>query len=246
MTDPHSVVTRHLDWEGFFNARDLGGLRARNGLTTRWGAVVRSEAPDRLTPAGWAALRDHGIRTIIDLRNPDECHAGIRHYPNEITRIHVPLDDVGDTDLWRYISDSELDGTPLYFLPFMQRKPERCAAAIAAVANAEPGGVLIHCAAGRDRTGLVTLMLLAIAGVRADDIATDYELSAERLPAAFAALGVPDDGPIIREILARKNITVRQAVHTILEAIEVDSHLLTAGLSKQELATVRARLLAAE
>jgi len=66
------TAQRHLDWEGCLNVRDLGGLPAAGGRVTRWGAVVRSGDPARLTPAGWAALRGHGIRTIVDLRNDDE------------------------------------------------------------------------------------------------------------------------------------------------------------------------------
>jgi hypothetical protein len=64
-------VERHLDWEGCRNARDLGGLPAAGGRRTRWGAVVRSDDPARLTAAGWAALRGHGIRTIVDVRNDE-------------------------------------------------------------------------------------------------------------------------------------------------------------------------------
>jgi protein-tyrosine phosphatase len=63
------IVTRHLDWEGLFNARDLVGLAAADGRTTRRGALVRSENLDRLAPAGWQRLREHGVRSVVDLRN---------------------------------------------------------------------------------------------------------------------------------------------------------------------------------
>jgi hypothetical protein len=60
---------RHLDWDGCHNVRDFGGLRAAHGRETRSGAVVRGDSVDRLTATGWSALLEHGIRTIIDLRN---------------------------------------------------------------------------------------------------------------------------------------------------------------------------------
>src|SRR5207244_3563890 len=71
-----AVVTRtaerHLQWEGCFNVRDLGGFPTRSGGTTAWGAVVRSDSPAALTAAGWDALRAHGIRTVVDLRDQTE------------------------------------------------------------------------------------------------------------------------------------------------------------------------------
>jgi len=66
------MVERHLVWDGCFNVRDLGGHRTGDGRTTHFGAVVRSDAPDRLSDAGWAALESHGVRTIVDLRDPSE------------------------------------------------------------------------------------------------------------------------------------------------------------------------------
>ena len=59
---------RVLYWDGCTNARDLGGLGTSDGRMTRWGAVVRSDTPARLTATGWSALYAYGIRTIITLR----------------------------------------------------------------------------------------------------------------------------------------------------------------------------------
>src|SRR6185295_17838171 len=69
--EPMTAPFRHLDWEGVFNARDLGGLPTVDGGTTRSGALVRSDSPIRLTEAGWRSLHAYGIETIVDLRDPD-------------------------------------------------------------------------------------------------------------------------------------------------------------------------------
>lgn len=60
---------RHLNWDGCFNIRDLGGLRAAGGARTRFGTIVRADEVTRLTAAGWAALYEYGIRTRVDLRD---------------------------------------------------------------------------------------------------------------------------------------------------------------------------------
>lgn len=236
------TVDRHLTWDGCYNVRDLGGLRTATGGQTRWRSVVRADAPDGLTAAGWAALAGYGIRTIIDLRNEDERKPDIAPRPADVSTVHLPLDGVEDTEFWDYWGKG-LQGTPLYYRPFLDRFPHRVGQVIAAIAHAQPGGVLVHCAIGRDRTGLLTLLLLALAGVAPEDIATDHALSTERLRPAFAAMGTPDQGPVIEELLTRENTTAREAILSTLASLDVEAYLRSAGRNDDELAAVRARLL---
>ena len=220
--------------------RDLGGLRTHAGRTTRWGAVVRSDDLDRLTDAGWSALEGYGVRTIVDLRNDEE--RTLR--PRTVTTVPVPLDDSDDTDFWEACWADELDGSPLYYLPFLDRKPERCAAAVAAIAQADPGAVVFHCGAGRDRTGLVSVLLLALAGVVPEDIVADYELSNVRLRRFWAVHGTEDQSAVIADILRRKNTSARELLLELLASLDVEAYLRSGGLGDDDLAAVRARLLA--
>lgn len=171
---------RHLSWDGCFNARDLGGLPAGSGAT-RWGAVVRADALDGLTSAGWAALAAHGVRTIIDLRNDDE--------------------------------------------------------------RARPGGVVVHCVGGRDRTGQIAMLLLALAGVPPAEIARDYALSAGRLGARYGALGVEDQGPGLATFLAARGTTAATVIVETLGALDVEARLRAGGLTAGEVAALRRRLV---
>ncbi|MDP9411936.1 MAG: tyrosine-protein phosphatase [Actinomycetota bacterium] len=237
------MFDRNLDWDGCFNVRDLGGLPAVEGRRTRWGAVVRADNLNHLTTAGWSALKTHGIRTIVDLRNDEEFESDAEPRPDGLTTVRVQLDDIADTELWRYLWDEELDGTPLYYLPFLDRKPERCAAAIAAVARAEPGGVVIHCGIGRDRTGLVALLLLALAGVAPDQIASDYELSNDRLRRRWAKLGADDQGAWAEARLRRANTSAHATILGIRASLDVGDRLLEGGLAEDDLTTIRTRLL---
>ncbi len=237
------TVDRRLHWDGCFNVRDLGGLGTADGRSIRWGAVVRSDSVHRLTGAGWDALWAHGVRTIVDLRNGNEIGADAAPRPLGLTTAHVPLDDATDTEFWDYCRANDLDGSPLYFRPFLDRKPDRCAAVIATIAHARPGGVVVHCGVGRDRTGLITMLLLALAGVPPDEIAADYELSSGCLTPLYAALGVDDQGPRIRDILVRKATSARDSIRATLSTFDVDAYLRSAGLGNDDLTAVRARLL---
>jgi protein-tyrosine phosphatase len=206
---------------------------------------VRADDLTRLTEAGWSALQAHGIRTIVDLRNDHEVHAApdLERRPAGPASVHVPLDDVADTEFWEHCRRDDLDGSPLYYRPFLERKPERCAAAVATIARAEPGGVVFHCGGGRDRTGLISLLLLALVGVAPEDIVSDYELSNIRLRRLWAAHGEPDESREIEEILARKGTSARALLLDLLSSLDVAAYLRSGGLTDRDLAAIRERLL---
>jgi hypothetical protein len=235
---------RHLDWQGCYNMRDLGGLPTREGSWTARGGLVRGDAPDQLTDHGWSALHAYGIKTVIDLRHGQDHDLESRSRPSDLAIFGEPLDDVEDTEFWQRWGGG-LDCTPLYYRAFLDRFPTRIARVIAAVADAPTGGVLVHCASGRDRTGLITLLLLAIGSVPVEAIAADYALSAQRLEPAWQALGLDDQNSKIDALLARHGTTAQQAVLTTLDALDVSAYLHGAGVTTAQLRAVRVRLLGA-
>ncbi|SFW56711.1 tyrosine-protein phosphatase [Amycolatopsis australiensis] len=253
-------MTRAVAWDGFYNTRDLGGLPTRSGRTTRRGAFFRAADLRFVTGTGWAQALESGVRTVIDLRNPDEIRptadsptslAGSARFaaadaaitPPGIDRVEVPLDDIDDLGFWRYVNRERLNGTPLYYRVFLDRKAGRCAAVMEAIARSAPGGVLFHCGAGRDRTGLVALLLLALADVDAGAIAADYDLSAEAVKPLFAAMGAEDQGSAIAALLAERGTTTAAAVRDTLEGFDVERYLLDAGVAREDIAAIRRRLV---
>jgi protein-tyrosine phosphatase len=231
------VVDRRLDWDGCFNVRDLGGLPTADGRETRWGAVVRSEAPDLLTADGWSALYEHGIRTIIDLRSDDELTRDAERRA-DLHIVRRPLDAVEDAEFWDRGTAGGQFGTPLYYRPFLDHFPHRIVGVLGVIAQARLGGVLVHRAAGRHRTGLITLLLLALVGVAAEDIA-DYALSVSGLARLFTLL----EGPGIDAYLACAGTSAREVIISTLGSLDVDAYLRVAGLGNVDLAELRARLL---
>jgi hypothetical protein len=117
--------------------------------------------------------------------------------------VSLPLDGLDEDPAFgeRWASGPQF-ATPLYYRPHLERFPERSARVIAAIAAAEPGGVLVHCVGGRDRTGQIAMLLLALAGVAPEAIAADYELSSAGLTRRYEALGEEDQGPALEEYLA--------------------------------------------
>jgi protein tyrosine/serine phosphatase len=235
--------SRHLDWEGCFNVRDLGGLRIAGGRTIRWGAAVRADALDLLTEAGWKALWEHGVRTVIDLRNPDERREDAVPRPAGLETLRIPLDVSEDREFWQIWETGPQFGTPLYYRPHLERFPERNAAVVAAIADAAPGGVAFHCEGGRDRAGQVAILLLALLGVPPEKIAADYALSFERLPARYAARGEDDQGPLLRSFLRKRGTTAEALIVELLASLDIPAYLRSAGLAERQVAALRGRLL---
>ncbi|MEV0049095.1 tyrosine-protein phosphatase [Saccharopolyspora shandongensis] len=237
------MTERILDWEGMLNARDLGGLRAGEDRTTRWGAVVRSEDPAALTAAGWSALQQHGIRTIIDLTGDDEQEPDAAPRPPELTTVHLPLDDYSDTEFWDRWGGG-ISCTPLYYRAFLDRFPQRTAEVCGAIARAEPGGVLVHCGGGRDRTGLIVLVLLALVGAEPADIADDYALSHVRRAELCARVGLGDDTPKTEEIIGEHGTTAGSLIHEAVTSRDMAAYLRSSGLPDADVTALRDRLLA--
>jgi hypothetical protein len=224
------MKNRVLAWDGCVNVRDLGGLRTSDGRITRRGAMVRSDTPARLTAAGWSALHAHGIRTILTLRTDGmvEEELNVRTPFADIAVVQVAIEDIGDAAFVQQWVESNLWSTPLYYQDALQRWPARHAAAIAAIAQAQPGGVLFHCIRGHDRTGIIAMLLLAVAGVQPETIAEDYALSPDPQRDAF---------------LKNQGASSREVILAALASLDIETYLLAAGLSRLDLDTVRERLL---
>jgi protein tyrosine/serine phosphatase len=237
---------RLLAWEGCLNTRDLGGYRTADGRMTRWGAIVRSDSPATLTPAGREALRAYGIRTIVDLRLPSE----LTDEPNPF----AAPGDHGITYLHRsFINGSDASGPAATladaYIGGYQRHAATIGKIMSAIATAPAGGVLIHCHAGRDRTGTIAAFLLDLAGVPRATIGEDYALSTECLRSRdehFIAQGPGDRAEREREVAWAE--TRPEVMLTALAWLDqtyggVPAFLRHAGVTDEELKLLRDRLI---
>ena len=242
---------RELAWEGLLNVRDLGGHRTEDGGETQYGRVVRADSIRRLTHAGWQALLDYGVRTIIDLRTDQELEADPpADLPLEIQ--HISLFDEDPVVFMKVESVAEeapnaAVATREVYLIFLESFKHNVAATLRAVADAPEGGVVVHCMGGKDRTGLVTAFLLHIAGVDTEQIAADYALSEERLRPRHEEWFAAAETEAELERLRRIAQTPAEAIVGVFEELErrygsVEEYLRSGGLSDDDLARLRARL----
>jgi protein-tyrosine phosphatase len=227
---------RELSWDGCVNVRDLGGLGQ-----VRPGAVVRMEAPRRLTEAGWAAAWAHGVRTVVDLRDDGEREPDRAPRPEGITTVHVPLDPVGTAfyEHWKSIDNL---ASPLYYPAMLAEQPQPVITAVRAIATAAPGCVVFHCAGGKDRTGLLALVLLTLAAATPEQIIADYLLSYDRMKQRYDAMGAPDQLSAVTEMLASRGTTIGASLTSTIGSLTMPGFLLENGLSDTELAALHTRL----
>ncbi|WP_448626511.1 tyrosine-protein phosphatase [Geodermatophilus sp. URMC 64] len=209
-------IDRWLRLDGTTNTRDLGGLPTTDGGTTVPGRILRSDNLQTLSEADVARLVDElKVREVIDLRTsgeillegrgplravPDVVH---RHFGLIPERGHytdvfaVEEDDVPDLPagwqasvLPRQTAEGDEQESPAVrsYLGYLNDRGENVVAALRALAHGGPGAAVVHCAAGKDRTGVIVALSLAVAGVPHDEIVADYAMTAEIIDALVAKL----------------------------------------------------------
>jgi protein-tyrosine phosphatase len=242
---------RDLDWDGCLNVRDLGGHRTTDGGETRYGAVIRADSIRQLTDSGWAAAVDYGVKTVVDLRMDAELEADPpAELPVDV--VHMPFfqDNVevfAEVEAAAEAAPDYAAATREVYLVFLERWSANVGAAIAAVARAPDGGVVVHCMGGKDRTGLVTALLLQLAGVDKEQIAADYATSEERLRPRHDIWLAEAGTEAERERLRRITATPAESMIGVLDELErrygsVEAYLRAAGLSDEDLELARKRL----
>ena len=166
---------RRLNLRKLYNTRDLGGYPTRNGKVTKFGVFIRSALPTGLPEEDIQYLKDYGITASVDFRGAFE-----------LTKQQSSLTDV--FPYYRYPvseDDTPPDFTKIMSMEFnmvedykdMVERGKDWVRNVLELAAAEKGGLLFHCAGGKDRTGIMSCLLLSIAGVSREDIAADYHLT---------------------------------------------------------------------
>lgn len=237
VTTPH--VPRHLDWPGLANVRDLGGLPTHDGDAIRDGALIRADSLTRLEEPAVALVEQAGVSRIVDLRRPDESEE-VHPFAGHPAYVNLPVEDPADD---KAVGDTMLG----IYLALLDTRPDLFAVAVGAIADAPPGAVVVHCAAGKDRTGLVVAMALTLAGVAPELVAADYALTEARLAHLVDGYldALPDQSR--REVVREQSRVPASTMLAVLDHLEttyggVEAYLRAGGLTDAQLSALRSRL----
>jgi protein-tyrosine phosphatase len=187
---------RHVVLQGAFNFRDVGGLTAAGGRRVRRGLLFRSDSLSRLTSADLQKVQGLGLRTVVDLRTTRERASAPDRLPRgQATRcVHLPMRDptVPESRL-RMMAELVLRGPSTDLGALLRQHYDafafQCGASVGALLRLVADGsnlpLLVHCTAGKDRTGFTVAVVLRILGVAMEDVLADHLVTNELLRPAL-------------------------------------------------------------
>jgi protein-tyrosine phosphatase len=244
MTD----ILSQLPVEGTYNLRDVGGYRAGR-TTVRAGRLYRSDALHALTPRGRRAIAELGIRRVIDLRSDDEVVASPSRLDAETVIVHAPIFSGASQPVPSGGAQVTLAGV---YDHMIEQRGAQLTAAVRLISDSGDDAVLVHCTAGKDRTGLVIALALLAAGVDRDDVVADYAQTSANLagPWAAAMLEKMQDagatvGPDLEEIVTASPAELMAAVIARWDSEwgSARDYLRAHGMTEDDLTALTAALL---
>ncbi len=191
-----------IDLEGAVNVRDLGAMPTDDGGQTVVGRLLRGDNLQELSPSDVSRLvHDIGLTTVVDLRSsaelasegpaPLDAVPAVRHVHHPVVpEIGEATDVVAEALLLKKVQDRSRfpsDPTCGHYLGYLEDRPDQVLGAVRSIAHGQ-GAALVHCAAGKDRTGVVVALALTAAGVRRPVVVADYAATGERIEAILGRL----------------------------------------------------------
>lgn len=259
--------------EGAINFRDVGGLPLAGGGTTAAGVLYRSDALSALTPHGLDSLAGSGIEVIVDYRTPSEQQMAPDRLPagRAFTIVNMPLFEgaftgqaqeemqratrAGDSAAAARAVQEAMARLPTLgrlYTGMLQDGGAVFAETARRVAAAPDGsGTLVHCTAGKDRTGVAVALILSAVGAEPESVAADYRQSeanlagawADRMLGMIAGMGVPLSEDVVTLVTRAPKEAIAEALSWVAaQHGDAAGYLRSGGLLDAELELLRRRL----
>lgn len=224
------------------NVRDLGGHPTVDGAVTRKRSLLRADDLAQLSAEGLQALADYGLQTVLDLRWPQEIAAAPSPVPARLAQVRYVRVSLLTEDPEQWGALGGYCAKEQWKSAVLERLQPQLRVALATIAQAAPGPLLFHCVAGKDRTGVIAALLLALAEVLPEAIAADYAASSANLREAYLRRHPDEDPAAIIEAVR----CPPQAVYNMLDFLDraggIRAYLGAIGLTPEEIGSLRARL----
>ena len=237
--------------QGVDNVRDVGGLPLRDGGATRSGVLLRSGSLHHVTPGDVTHLvEEFGLTLVLDLRTPREID---RDGPTAVAAAGVetvPLTFIGASRDWLPETGDDTDPLLRNYLGYLADHPENVVTAVRRLAAEDAGPALVHCAAGKDRTGTLVALVLDAVGVERDAVVADYVRSSEQIEAMFRRWTTASGEPMPSAEELAPHHPRGEVMEAVLGRLDAEhggaaGWLRANGLDEASLGRLRARFTAA-
>lgn len=218
------------------NTRDLGGYNIGNGRATAFNKFLRSDLPKQLSEEDIDKLLSNNIKVIVDLRSKEEIKKSSCAFKNNKLFKYYNYSLYGDG----YVPKSKEQVAISYFEMLEEKYT---VAKIMKIFAKEQDGILYHCTAGKDRTGVISALLLLLSGVSKEDILIDYEISNLYLSKLLQEFSKKNK-EIDINIITPKKVYIEEFLHMFHEKYNsAENYLLEIGLSEEEIKNIRKKLI---
>lgn len=223
------------------NCRELGGYHTEYGQQTKWHSFLRSSDMSKLTREDMDFLKEYGVKTVIDLRGKDEIQTHRNPLEDEefCDYHNIPFITQQVTDI-TFSIDKIFMGD--FYVDLLEQQSETLKRIFEVIAQAEDGCIVFHCAAGKDRTGILAMLLMGLAGVEKKDIVSNYEVTYTNLESLIERASQDINVPV--ELMYSNREYILTAYEYILHTYQTfDQYLLSKGVGQDVMDRVKDRFL---